>query len=192
MEAPGAKVAVEVEKEEAPLIGLAQCRICQDDDSLNNLESLCACSGSLKPYQPGYTAPPRTQPDETALDIRRFPFSRMISCPLGVLQISGTHLDVNDPCILVTADAEHQFFEAEYDDYNSTSNGGAAFCCSAALIEAAALEATQFAIVIQSEQSSRGHLVASAAPQSLLLPLRIRNKFNVPLPFAFSGVLLYM
>lgn len=30
--------------------------------------------------------------------------------------------------------------------------------------EAAALAATQFAIVIQSEQSSRGHLVASAAP----------------------------
>lgn len=43
-----AKVVVEEENEEVPLIGVAECRICQEDDSLNNLESPCACSGSLK------------------------------------------------------------------------------------------------------------------------------------------------
>ncbi|CAI9767997.1 unnamed protein product [Fraxinus pennsylvanica] len=246
METPGAKVVEEEENEEALLIGVAECRICQDDDSLNNLESPCACSGSVKyahrkcvqhwcnekgditceichqPYQPGYTAPRRPHPDETALDIR------------GVWQISGTPLDVNDPRLLAIADAERQFFEAEYDDYNSTSNGSAAFCRSAALIlmallllrqalsvtdggdgegdgdedastlfslfllrvagfllpcyimiwaisilqqrrqrqEAAALAATQFAIVVQSAQSNRGLLVASAAPAvgSLVTP----------------------
>lgn len=34
--------------EEKPLIGRAECRICQEEDSLDKLESPCACSGSLK------------------------------------------------------------------------------------------------------------------------------------------------
>lgn len=34
--------------EEAPLITIAECRICQDEDDISNLESPCACSGSLK------------------------------------------------------------------------------------------------------------------------------------------------
>ncbi|KAK3435354.1 hypothetical protein EUGRSUZ_C00071 [Eucalyptus grandis] len=38
----------EKEEEEAPLIQMAECRICQDEDSVSNLESPCACSGSLK------------------------------------------------------------------------------------------------------------------------------------------------
>lgn len=45
------ELAVEEEEEaneEVPLIGGAECRICQDEDSLNNLESPCACCGSLK------------------------------------------------------------------------------------------------------------------------------------------------
>ncbi|KAI3467346.1 hypothetical protein Pfo_024009 [Paulownia fortunei] len=233
------KVVVVVDNEEAdeqaPLIGIGECRICQEEDSLNNLESPCACSGSLKyahrkcvqywcnekgditceichqPYQPGYTAVPRPPSDETTIDIG------------GVWQISGTPLDMHDPRLLAIAEAERQFFEADYDDYNGTNSSGAAFCRSAALIlmallllrhalsitddgdgdgdedastflslfllravgfllpcyimiwaisilqrrrqrqEAAALAATQFAIVVQSAQS-RGLLVASAAP----------------------------
>lgn len=31
-----------------PLIQMAECRICQEEDCLKNLESPCACSGSLK------------------------------------------------------------------------------------------------------------------------------------------------
>ena len=38
----------EEEDENAPLIGMGECRICQEEDSVNNLESPCACSGSLK------------------------------------------------------------------------------------------------------------------------------------------------
>jgi hypothetical protein len=34
--------------EDEPLLQMAECRICQDDDSINNLENPCACSGSLK------------------------------------------------------------------------------------------------------------------------------------------------
>lgn len=38
----------EAADEEAPLLAMAECRICQEEDSLSNLESPCACSGSLK------------------------------------------------------------------------------------------------------------------------------------------------
>lgn len=34
--------------EEEPLIQMAECRICQEEDGVNNLETPCACSGSLK------------------------------------------------------------------------------------------------------------------------------------------------
>lgn len=36
--------------EEEPLIQIAECRICQEEDSFNNLETPCACSGSVKVY----------------------------------------------------------------------------------------------------------------------------------------------
>ncbi|XP_009765409.1 uncharacterized protein LOC107800289 isoform X1 [Nicotiana tabacum] len=143
------ELAMEEEEEaneEVPLIGNAECRICQDEDSLNNLESPCACSGSLKyahrkcvqhwcnekgditceichqPYQPGYTAPPRAQPEETIIDIG------------GGWQIAGTPLDLHDPRFLAIREAERQLLEAEYDDYNATNASGVAFCRSAALI----------------------------------------------------------
>lgn len=34
--------------EEDPLIQTVECRICQEEDSIKNLEIPCACSGSLK------------------------------------------------------------------------------------------------------------------------------------------------
>ncbi|KAL0385793.1 UNVERIFIED_CONTAM: hypothetical protein Sradi_2973600 [Sesamum radiatum] len=132
----------DVADEEAPLIGMGECRICQEEDSLTNLESPCACSGSLKyahrkcvqywcnekgditceichqSYQPGYTAPPRPPSDETTIDIG------------GVWQISGTPLDMHDPRLLAIAEAERQLFEADYDEYNGTNSSGAAFCRS--------------------------------------------------------------
>ncbi|KAL3511124.1 hypothetical protein ACH5RR_030525 [Cinchona calisaya] len=135
----------EENEEEAPLIALAECRICQEEDSSNNLESPCACSGSLKyahrkcvqhwcnekgdiiceichqPYHPGYTAP-RPNPEETTIDIG------------GGWQLSGTPLDLHDPRLLAIAEAERQLLESEYDDYNATNATGAAFCRSAALI----------------------------------------------------------
>ncbi|XVE91494.1 hypothetical protein REPUB_Repub01dG0015000 [Reevesia pubescens] len=132
--------------EEEPLIQAAECRICQEEDSIKNLETPCACSGSLKyahrkcvqhwcnekgdticeichqPYQPGYTAPPRPQTEETAIDIG------------GGWTISGTPLDLRDPRLLAIAEAERQFLEAEYDEYAESNASGAAFCRSAALI----------------------------------------------------------
>ncbi|OIW04758.1 hypothetical protein TanjilG_08641 [Lupinus angustifolius] len=133
--------------EEEPLIQMVECRICQEEDGVSNLESPCACSGSLKyahrkcvqhwcnekgditceichqPYQPGYTAPPpRPNPDETTIDIG------------GGWTISGTPLDLHDPRLLAIAEAERQFLDAEYDEYAASNASGAAFCRSAALI----------------------------------------------------------
>ncbi|KAK4860442.1 hypothetical protein QYF36_023920 [Acer negundo] len=34
--------------EEEPLIQVGECRICQEDDSITNLETPCACNGSVK------------------------------------------------------------------------------------------------------------------------------------------------
>jgi hypothetical protein len=131
--------------EDEPLLQMAECRICQDDDSINNLENPCACSGSLKyahrkcvqrwcnekgdttceichkSYEPGYTAPP-PRPEETTIDIG------------GGWTISGTPLDLHDPRLLAIAEAERQFFEAEYEGYAASNANGAAFCRSAALI----------------------------------------------------------
>lgn len=37
-----------VSEEEEPLIQTVECRICQEEDGVKNLEVPCACSGSLK------------------------------------------------------------------------------------------------------------------------------------------------
>lgn len=134
-------------EEEEPLIQMVECRICQEEDGVNNLEVPCSCSGSLKyahrkcvqrwcnekgdiiceichqPYQPGYTAPsPPPQSDDTTIDISEG------------WTISGTPLDLRDPRLLAMAAAERHFLESEYDEYADTSANGAAFCRSAALI----------------------------------------------------------
>ncbi|XP_008806003.1 uncharacterized protein LOC103718803 [Phoenix dactylifera] len=133
-------------EEEEPLIQMVECRICQEEDHVENLEIPCACSGSLKyahracvqrwcnekgditceicheQYKPGYTAPPRANPDETTIDIS------------GGWTITGTPLDLRDPSLLAMAAAQHHFLEAEYDEYASTNASGAAFCRSAVLI----------------------------------------------------------
>ncbi|XP_072973309.1 uncharacterized protein [Typha angustifolia] len=68
-------------EEEEPLLQMLECRICQEEDHLKNLEGPCACSGSLKPYKPGYPIlmrPPLTEAiqawvshsDETTIDRR--------------------------------------------------------------------------------------------------------------------------
>ncbi|KAM7475628.1 hypothetical protein LguiB_022871 [Lonicera macranthoides] len=133
--------------EEEPLIHTVECRICQEEDSIKNLEAPCTCSGSLKfahrkcvqrwcnekgdttceichqPYQPAYTAPPSPpRSEETTIDIS------------GGWTIAGTPLDLHDPRLLAMAAAERHLLEAEYDEYEDTSASGAAFCRSAALI----------------------------------------------------------
>ncbi|KAK8657688.1 hypothetical protein V6N13_035915 [Hibiscus sabdariffa] len=133
--------------EEEPLIQTAECRICQEEDGIKNLETPCACSGSLKfahrkcvqhwcnekgditceichqPYQPGYTAPPPPpQSEDATIDISEG------------WTISGAPLDLRDPRIIAVAAAERHLLEADYDEYADTNASGAAFCRSAVLI----------------------------------------------------------
>ncbi|KAL7618145.1 hypothetical protein Lser_V15G00503 [Lactuca serriola] len=129
--------------EDEPLIQSIECRICQEEDTIKNLEVPCACSGSLKfahrkcvqrwcnekgdticeichqAYEPGYTAPPRSE--DTVLDIS------------ASWTIGGTPIDLNDPRLLAMAAAERSLLDAEYE-YEDTGANGASFCRSAALI----------------------------------------------------------
>ncbi|XVE56927.1 hypothetical protein DITRI_Ditri04bG0050100 [Diplodiscus trichospermus] len=138
--------------QEEPLIQTLECRICQEEDSINNLEIPCSCSGSLKfahrkcvqrwcnekgditceichqPYQPGYTVPPPPlQSEDATIDIS-----------VG-WTIPGAPLDLRDPRILAMAAAERHLLEADYDEYADTNVSGAAFCRTAALIVMALL-----------------------------------------------------
>ncbi|XP_071693165.1 uncharacterized protein [Rutidosis leptorrhynchoides] len=135
----------DVSGENEPLIQSVECRICQEEDSIKNLEVPCACNGSLKyahrkcvqrwcnekrdiiceichqAYESGYTAPP-PQSDDTVIDIN------------GGWTLAGTPLDLNDPRVLAMAAAEHRLLEADYDDYEDNSASGAALCRSVAII----------------------------------------------------------
>ncbi|CAN8293582.1 unnamed protein product [Cochlearia groenlandica] len=133
------------EEEEDSLIYTAECRICQEESDIKNLESPCSCNGSLKyahrkcvqhwcnekgdticeichqPYKDGYTSPPpQVQSEETTIDIG------------GGWTISG--LDLDDPRLLAIAEAERQILESEYDDFTASEANGAAFFRISALI----------------------------------------------------------
>uniref|UniRef100_A0A3Q7HU00 RING-CH-type domain-containing protein n=1 Tax=Solanum lycopersicum TaxID=4081 RepID=A0A3Q7HU00_SOLLC len=136
--------------EEEPLLQTVECRICQEEDSLKNLEIPCGCSGSLKDidstnknlrplilknhkfgmpvmlaerlYHPGYTARPASpQSEDTSIDIRGW-------------TVGGTQVDFHDPRLLAMAAAERRLLEADYDEYSDSNASGAAFFRSAALI----------------------------------------------------------
>ncbi|GAB2248896.1 hypothetical protein Droror1_Dr00012255 [Drosera rotundifolia] len=149
--AASSRLAIEDDKLEVPdvcdetegLLQVVECRICQEEDSVNNLEDPCACCGSLKfahrkcvqkwinekgdvtceichqPYKSGYTVPSRLE--ETTIDINT------------AWSISGAPVDLNDPRILAIA-AERRLLEAEYDEYADSNASGTAFCRSAALV----------------------------------------------------------
>ncbi|TYH42056.1 hypothetical protein ES332_D11G037600v1 [Gossypium tomentosum] len=130
--------------EEEPLIQTVECRICQDEDNINNLETPCSCSGSLKfahrkcvqrwcnekgditceichqPYQPGYTAPPPPpRPEVATIDISEW-------------TVAGAPLGLHDQRILAVA-AEHRILDHGYDEYAEPDSSGTEFFRAAAL-----------------------------------------------------------
>ncbi|KAK7855783.1 putative e3 ubiquitin ligase sud1 [Quercus suber] len=110
-------------EEEEPLIQTVECRICQEEDSIKNLEIPCACNGSLKFAHRKCVQRWCNEKGDITCEI----------CHQG-WTISGTPLDLRDPRLLAMAAAERHLLEAEYDDYADTNASGAAFCRSAALI----------------------------------------------------------
>ncbi|CAM8942184.1 unnamed protein product [Rhodiola kirilowii] len=124
--------------EEEPLLQTAECRICQEEDRVKNLETPCACSGSLKfahrqcvqrwcnekrditceichqQYQPGYTVPSPPSFEDVLTGIRGW-------------TVSGVPLNLNDPHLLATAEADRHALHSDYE-YTSSTAGGAALC----------------------------------------------------------------
>lgn len=125
---------------------MVECRICQDEDVDRNMESPCACSGSLKyahrkcvqrwcnekgdtvceichqQYKPGYTAPRPARLEDIPFDIR------------ASWEISEAQLDLREPRLFAMVAAERHFLETEYDEYAAANASGASCCRSAALI----------------------------------------------------------
>ncbi|KAL5784167.1 hypothetical protein ACOSQ2_006559 [Xanthoceras sorbifolium] len=123
---------------------VVECRICQEEGDVQSMEAPCACNGTLKfahrkciqrwcnkkgditceicnqVFSPNYSLPPaRSNPDVMAIDIR---------------QAWGPHIDLRDSHLLALAAAEHQFLQAEYEDYAVANTGSIACLRSVALI----------------------------------------------------------
>ncbi|XP_076901601.1 uncharacterized protein LOC143556053 isoform X2 [Bidens hawaiensis] len=123
----------DVSGDQKPFVRSIECRICQDEDIIKNLEAPCACRGSLKfahrkcvqrwcnekrdiiceichqPYKPDYTAPP-PQSNDT------------------LINISG-NLAFNDPRVSVTPVAE-----SDYDEVGDNNANGSSFYRPAAFM----------------------------------------------------------
>ncbi|KAE8726106.1 RING/FYVE/PHD zinc finger superfamily protein isoform 2 [Hibiscus syriacus] len=129
--------------EEKPLLQTVECRICQDEDSIKNLEAPCLCSGSLKfahrkcvqrwcdekgdiiceichqSFEPGYMSPPPPPPEVATIDIRQW-------------TVSGAPLNLHDQRILAVA-AERRLLEPGYDEYSNNDSSGTEFFRAATL-----------------------------------------------------------
>ncbi|XP_020235229.1 uncharacterized protein LOC109815052 isoform X2 [Cajanus cajan] len=135
------------DEEEEDLIQMVECRICQEEDTLQNLDTPCACSGSLKfahtkcvqlwcyekgdticeichqPFKPGYTATsPVYHPGDTSIDIS------------DDWATSSNPLNLHDSRLLAFAAVEHQVWETEHEDYVYTSTSGTTLWHSVGLI----------------------------------------------------------
>ncbi|KAG5049678.1 hypothetical protein JHK85_010781 [Glycine max] len=112
-----------LEEEKEDLIQMVECRICQEDDTLQNLDIPCACSGTLKPFKPGYTAnSPVCQPGDTSIGIS------------DDWAISSSPLDLHNARLLAIAALEHQVPETEHEDYVNAGTGGTSLWHSVGLI----------------------------------------------------------
>lgn len=123
----------------------AECRICQEEDEISNLESPCACSGSLKfahrkcvqhwcnekgdtlceicqkPFEGGYATPHQTTTDSFPVNIG-----------------AGWDISTGQPRLFALA-ADHHFLDGEYDEYAGSHANSAACFRSVALILVALL-----------------------------------------------------
>ncbi|KAG6494396.1 hypothetical protein ZIOFF_049421 [Zingiber officinale] len=117
------KENIKVSEEEEPLIQTVDCRICQEEDHLKNLEAPCACSGSLKYAHRACVQRWCNEKGDITCEI----------CHEVSPSSGGSPLDFHDPRVLAMAAARRQLVDDEYDEY-ATNASGAAFCRSAALI----------------------------------------------------------
>ncbi|KVH98851.1 Protein of unknown function DUF3675 [Cynara cardunculus var. scolymus] len=111
--------------EEEPLIQSVECRICQEEDSIKNLEF------AHRKCVQRWCNEKRDVPH--SLLYSYFLLPTPLSSPVGSWTLAGTPLDLNDPRVLAMA-AERRLLETDYDEYEDNSASGALFCRSAAII----------------------------------------------------------
>lgn len=124
-------------------VSVRECRICQEEDEEKDMESPCACNGTLKfahrkciqrwcnkkggitceicyqVFSPNYTIPPqRSNDDVMSIDIR---------------QAWAQHIGLRDPHFLSFTTAEHQFLQSDYEDY-TVANSGTLACFRSVVI----------------------------------------------------------
>lgn len=126
----------------------SECRICQEEEHIGDLESPCACSGSLKYAHRICVQRWCNEKGDTTCEICHQPYRSGYTVHRGQLQseslsidlseewgIPGAHpMELRDPRILAIAAAQRRFLEAEYEDYAAVNSSSAACCRSAALI----------------------------------------------------------
>ncbi|XP_031475819.1 uncharacterized protein LOC116247703 [Nymphaea colorata] len=123
----------------SPATKVVECRICQEEDYDSNMESPCACCGSLKyahrkciqrwcnekgdtvceichqPFKPNYTAPPQM-----------FHYGGIPMNFRGSWEISRQ--DMRNPQFIAMVATDRSFLDSAYDEY-SAYNSRSAFCC---------------------------------------------------------------
>ncbi|XP_052184139.1 uncharacterized protein LOC127796172 isoform X2 [Diospyros lotus] len=124
---------------------MVECKICQDEDEVSNMETPCCCCGSLKyahrrcvqrwcdekgdtlceicqqPFEPGYTAPP--------------PMFQFGSVPMnfrGNWEIARR--DVNNTRFIAMVSTDRNFLDPDNDEYTVSASRNLFHCRSVAII----------------------------------------------------------
>ncbi|KAI6699105.1 hypothetical protein NL676_019224 [Syzygium grande] len=139
--APAAAAAKKKKAREGVVV---ECRICQEEDEVQAMESPCACNGTLKfahrkciqrwcnkkgdinceicnqVFSPNYSLPPATiSPDLVAIDVRR---------------AWGPHINLRDSHLIALAAAERQFLRSDYEEYAVENSSSIACLRTVALV----------------------------------------------------------
>ncbi|KAI8030749.1 putative E3 ubiquitin ligase SUD1 [Camellia lanceoleosa] len=151
-----------------------ECRICQDEGFIKELEAPCACHGSLKfahtkciqrwcnekmnticeicrqPYQPGYTAPTSLPHcDDTALDIRDGPV------------VPGSPREIRSPGVVAASASTDNLLEGEYDECATARGAKTAIFRSIVLILMAILMMRHAFSLVEEEDSDMYNLLST-------------------------------
>ncbi|CAL9128164.1 unnamed protein product [Musa textilis] len=115
---------------------MIECRICQEEGDESDMETPCACNGTLKvfPFSPSLFAP--TIPNlPTGNVFRNGAIRKGISLVKSATRQSwGSRFDLRDSHFLAITAAEQELLNAEYEDYAAASASGIACCRTVALI----------------------------------------------------------
>lgn len=115
---------------------LVQCRICHDEDEASNMETPCACSGSLKYAHRRCVQMWCNEKGDTICEICQQQFKPGYSAPAPRLPFTVVPMHLREPWEFPRSDqyhdssivgAHHSFFEHSFDEYQVPT--GSIVCC---------------------------------------------------------------